>query len=80
MTTKRHIKRTDIKQLIEKVKSLSPFELKDEFIKLAEKSKRLTHGQILNAGRGNPNWTAATPRQAFFTCLLYTSPSPRDRG
>lgn len=67
MTTKRHIKRTDIKQLIEKVKSLSPFELKDEFIKLAEKSKRLTHGQILNAGRGNPNWTAATPRQAFFT-------------
>lgn len=22
---------------------------------------------LLNAGRGNPNWTAATPRQAFFT-------------
>lgn len=67
MTTKRNMKRTDIKQLIEKVKALSPFELKDEFIKLAERSRRLTNGQILNAGRGNPNWTAATPRQAFFT-------------
>ena len=22
---------------------------------------------ILDAGRGNPNWTAAEPRQAFFT-------------
>ncbi len=65
MTTKRDLRRTDIKQLIEKVKALSPFELKDEFIKMATRqgSKR----QMLNAGRGNPNWTASTPRQAFFT-------------
>ena len=67
MTTKRMMKRTDIKQLIEKVKVLSPFELKDELIKIAERSRLLTNRQVLNAGRGNPNWTAATPRQAFFT-------------
>ena len=34
MTTKRNLRRNDIKQLIEKVKTLSPFELKDEFIKM----------------------------------------------
>jgi aspartate 4-decarboxylase len=48
---------------------LSPFELKDQLIKLAlvasEKSAATT--QFLNAGRGNPNWIATTPREAFFT-------------
>jgi aspartate 4-decarboxylase len=47
---------------------LSPFELKDELIKLAR--DRTQHKsasmQFLNAGRGNPNWTATTPREAFF--------------
>ena len=67
MTIKRELRRNDLKQLIDKVKLLSPFELKDEFIKMAEKSKKWTKNPILNAGRGNPNWTASTPRQAFFT-------------
>ncbi|MBQ8992605.1 MAG: aspartate 4-decarboxylase [Turicibacter sp.] len=67
MTMKRELRRNDLKQLIEKVRLLSPFELKDEFIKMAEKSKKWTKNPILNAGRGNPNWTASTPRQAFFT-------------
>jgi aspartate 4-decarboxylase len=47
---------------------LSPFELKDQLIKLA-KAAAGKHGssvQFLNAGRGNPNWTATTPREAFF--------------
>jgi len=47
---------------------LSPFELKDQLVKLAlaasEKTAATT--QFLNAGRGNPNWTATTPREAFF--------------
>ena len=34
MTTKRNLRRNDIKQLIEKVKTLSPVELKDEFLKI----------------------------------------------
>ena len=42
---------------------LSPFELKNKLIKMAK-----THHErmMLNAGRGNPNWVAITPRQAFF--------------
>ena len=42
---------------------VSPFEFKDKLSQLAS----LNNNTILDAGRGNPNWTAATPRQAFFT-------------
>lgn len=46
---------------------LSPFELKDKLITLADKHGDTSIWSMLNAGRGNPNWTAATPREAFFT-------------
>src|ERR1700741_2348174 len=46
--------------------SLSPFEIKDELIKLAKKTSRTTQSAFLNAGRGNPNWIATTPREAYF--------------
>jgi aspartate 4-decarboxylase len=47
---------------------LSPFELKDRLIKLARAAsdKTAATAQFLDAGRGNPNWTATTPREAFF--------------
>jgi aspartate 4-decarboxylase len=46
---------------------LSPFELKDRLIKIAEeRAKMAGASQMLNAGRGNPNWIATTPREAFF--------------
>lgn len=44
---------------------ISPFELKDKLIDLAIGKKRMTR-TMLDAGRGNPNWIAATPREAFF--------------
>ena len=47
---------------------LSPFQLKDELIRYAKdqsRNKAATH-KFLNAGRGNPNWIATTPREAFF--------------
>ena len=47
---------------------LSPFQLKDELIKWARdfsQQKAATH-KFLDAGRGNPNWVATTPREAFF--------------
>jgi aspartate 4-decarboxylase len=50
------------------LEQLSPFQLKDELIRLAKDqtaSKAATH-KFLNAGRGNPNWVATTPREAFF--------------
>src|SRR5258707_8858616 len=46
--------------------SLSPFEIKDELIRLARKTSRTTQSAFLNAGRGNPNWIATTPREGFF--------------
>src|SRR5262245_57608344 len=45
---------------------LGPFEIKDELIKLAKKTSRTTQSAFLNAGRGNPNWIATTPREGFF--------------
>ncbi|KAF5048698.1 Bifunctional aspartate aminotransferase and L-aspartate beta-decarboxylase [anaerobic digester metagenome] len=53
---------------IEKVYGkISPFELKDKLINLAEDSSKGSVHSLLDAGRGNPNWIAATPREAFFT-------------
>jgi len=46
---------------------ISPFELKDKLINLARKSNGSSENSLLDAGRGNPNWIAATPREAFFT-------------
>jgi len=46
--------------------TLSPFEIKDELIKLAKKTSRTTQSAFLNAGRGNPNWIATTPREGHF--------------
>src|SRR5262245_3827291 len=45
---------------------LSPFELKDNLISLSKESTRESARQMLNAGRGNPNWIATEPREAFF--------------
>src|SRR5580704_2397533 len=45
---------------------LSPFEIKDELIKLAKKTSKTTQSTFLNAGRGNPNWIATTPREGYF--------------
>lgn len=45
---------------------MSPFEIKNTLIKLAKKDARKSTRQFLNAGRGNPDWIATTPREAFF--------------
>ncbi len=66
--TKPSISREEIRRLTQ----LSPFELKGAFIKLAESYQDGATGQkdrstrhMLNAGRGNPNWVATGPREAF---------------
>lgn len=48
------------------MEKISPFELKDRLIELADESIRKSVRTLLNAGRGNPNWTATLPREAFF--------------
>src|SRR5512136_2678262 len=50
---------------------LSPFELKDKLVSLAAESERERDAQMLNAGRGNPNWVCTTPREAFGTLLRF---------
>ncbi|MBO1418365.1 aspartate 4-decarboxylase, partial [Streptomyces sp. FH025] len=56
---------------IRRLARLDPFELKAEFIRLAEEYRRGRPGQkgrstshLLNAGRGNPNWVCTGPREA----------------
>ena len=56
---------TDVLTL-RKFENLSPFEIKDELIKLAKSTSKMTQSAFLNAGRGNPNWVATRPREAFF--------------
>ena len=51
---------------LRKFETLSPFEIKDELIKLAKHTTKTTQIPFLNAGRGNPNWIATTPRAGFF--------------
>ncbi|MVV47024.1 bifunctional aspartate transaminase/aspartate 4-decarboxylase [Pseudomonas sp. PB120] len=46
----------------DKLALLSPFELKDALMERAVQSHQL----MLNAGRGNPNFLATTPRHGFF--------------
>lgn len=56
---------------------LSPFELKDKLISLADKHRDTSIWAMLNAGRGNPNWIAATPREAFFTLGRFAAEETR---
>src|SRR5262249_37941123 len=55
----------DVRTLKE-YESISPFEIKDFLIKAALKPSKAASIAYLNAGRGNPNWIATEPREAFF--------------
>ena len=56
-------KKTSRRAQEKKLEQLSPFQLKNRLIQLATTNHER---MMLNAGRGNPNWTATEPRQAFF--------------
>ena len=44
-----------------KMSEISPFELKNILIDLADESARKSTHIMLNAGRGNPNWISTVP-------------------
>lgn len=48
------------------LETMSPFEIKNTLISLAEKDSQRSTATFLNAGRGNPNWLLSFPRVAFF--------------
>ena len=52
----------------EKLAEHSPFELKDAQMQTAGKQAERS---MLNAGRGNPNFLATTPRHGFFQLGLF---------
>jgi aspartate 4-decarboxylase len=68
------LSRSDIRAL----QSLSPFELKEKLREIAGQHEGSTAFQQLNAGRGNPNFTAPTPREAFFRLGLFALQECRD--
>jgi aspartate 4-decarboxylase len=53
---------------LKQYEALSPFEIKAFLSKAAMKTASATVAKTyINAGRGNPNWIATTPREAFFS-------------
>lgn len=63
-----NLQRKEIEKIYGKV---SPFEFKNKLIHLAKGQKEKSAHALLDAGRGNPNWTCADPREAFFTFGLF---------
>ena len=57
---------SEVDSFEKEMEKISPFELKDRLIELADESIRRMMRTMLNAGRGNPNWIATLPREAFF--------------
>ncbi len=51
---------------LKQYEKLGPFEIKDFLQKVASKAALESSTSYLNAGRGNPNWVATEPREAFF--------------
>ncbi len=59
-----NLQRTELENVYGKI---SPFEFKDKLIDLAKSGNKNSTRTLLDAGRGNPNWISATPREVFFT-------------
>lgn len=57
---------SEVSNFEKEMEKVSPFELKDRLIELADESIKKATKSLLNAGRGNPNWVVTTPREAFF--------------
>ena len=51
-----------------RLETLSPFEVKNTLIDLAQNANDKS---MVNAGRGNPNWVATAPREAFFQLGMF---------
>ena len=57
--------KSSVARMDKNLEKISPFELKNRLIEMADESvKKMAH-VMLNAGRGNPNWIATEAREAF---------------
>ncbi|MBR5277424.1 MAG: bifunctional aspartate transaminase/aspartate 4-decarboxylase [Bacteroidaceae bacterium] len=59
--------KSEVPSFGKEMEKISPFELKNRLIELADEKIKKSMQIMLNAGRGNPNWIATLPREAFFT-------------
>lgn len=59
---------------------LDPFELKERLIALSEEGARQGVRAMLDAGRGNPDWLALAPREAFFALGAFAMEEARRAG
>ena len=58
--------KSSVAKMDKNLEKISPFEIKNRLIEMADESvKKMAH-VMLNAGRGNPNWIATEAREAFF--------------
>lgn len=71
-------KKDETREYEDKLSGMSPFEIKNTLIELARKDARLTTNTYLNAGRGNPDWIATAPRDAFFLLGLWAMEECRE--
>lgn len=60
------------------LQKLSPFEIKNTLIELAKKQADKSTNTFMNAGRGNPNWIATAPREAFFLLGMWAVQEGRE--
>jgi aspartate 4-decarboxylase len=68
----RYTIQTDNQDEAYKYRTLSPFEFKNVLIQLAQK-KMGVGNEILNAGRGNPNFYSTIPRYAFGLLTIFST-------
>ena len=57
--------KSEVPSFGKEMEKISPFELKNRLIELADERIKKSMNMMLNAGRGNPNWVATLPREAF---------------
>jgi aspartate 4-decarboxylase len=72
------LKPYDYKEIKEMYGKISPFEFKDILLKIAKYTSSEFNRPLLDAGRGNPNWTCSTAREAFFTFGNFSVKESRD--
>ncbi|EFA22618.1 aspartate 4-decarboxylase [Bifidobacterium gallicum DSM 20093 = LMG 11596] len=71
------IERNGERSYEQSIGKMSPFERKNLLMQFARKGDEGTTHALLNAGRGNPNWVATLPREAFFLLGLFAMTESR---
>lgn len=66
MNTKNENDKLLSREYEKQLETMSPFEIKNKLIAMAQDDARKSTHTFLNAGRGNPNWISTIPREAFF--------------